>query len=243
MACRGSSHPPGDGGDEAVWLTRDGPSMSLGVGSNGASPPAPAQQPARLGRRRARPAAPRRAAEPDGEQPKRLRTGSRASPSGQDRAGPGGAAGPLSPARMVSAVQHGSIPPEVIAKARRRSWHLRCSQRSVRAGQAAGDLQPRRGAVALQGGDRRRQALRPAVPTLPRPIAGTTAAASRARATWPNAPLRRRYGAVVQADGSKGFRYHEYTRVHIDEAPRRRCAAHRQRGSIRRALPRHAETH
>lgn len=36
----------------------------------------------------------------------------------------------------------------------------------------------------------------------------------------PNLPLvRRRYGAVVQADGSKGFRYHEYTRVRIVESP------------------------
>lgn len=36
----------------------------------------------------------------------------------------------------------------------------------------------------------------------------------------PELPLvRRRYGAVVQADGSKGFRYHEYTRVRIIEAP------------------------
>lgn len=36
----------------------------------------------------------------------------------------------------------------------------------------------------------------------------------------PNLPLvRRRYGAVVGADGSKGFRYHEYTRVRIVEAP------------------------
>jgi hypothetical protein len=35
----------------------------------------------------------------------------------------------------------------------------------------------------------------------------------------PELPLvRRRYGAVVQADGSKGFRYHEYTRVRIIEA-------------------------
>ena len=35
----------------------------------------------------------------------------------------------------------------------------------------------------------------------------------------PNLPLvRRRYGAVVQADGSKGFRYHEYTRVRIVES-------------------------
>ncbi len=34
----------------------------------------------------------------------------------------------------------------------------------------------------------------------------------------PDLPLvRRRYGAVVQADGSKGFRYHEYTRVRIIE--------------------------
>ena len=35
----------------------------------------------------------------------------------------------------------------------------------------------------------------------------------------PELPLvRRRYGAVIQADGSKGFRYHEYTRVRIIEA-------------------------
>ena len=35
----------------------------------------------------------------------------------------------------------------------------------------------------------------------------------------PELPLvRRRYGALVQADGSKGFRYHEYTRVRIIEA-------------------------
>ena len=36
----------------------------------------------------------------------------------------------------------------------------------------------------------------------------------------PGRPLvRRRYGAVVGADGSKGFRYHEYTLVRIVEAP------------------------
>ena len=216
--------PPGDGGDEAVWpLTRDGSSMSLGVGSNGSlSSLLPPSSPRGWGDD-APDLLPLDG--PPNHTAKKPRTGSSGlSPRVKvEQAQAVGAAGPLSPAEgMVSAVQHGSIPPEVIAKAlpAELAFALLDSDQ-FEPGKRPAIFNPAEGQWLFKeetvGG-------KPSKPGGSDPSKAdrwhNSGGVKGSRDMPPNAPLvRRRYGAVVQADGSKGFRYHEYTRVHIDPSP------------------------